>query len=111
MISDNQMEMFMKKVMDQLGVQEEDISKSNKKNPKDDKNKSKKPVLATSQIIVITALLANALDVTSFLVDKNQDVQVVLTGTLRRKSQLDKIMDQVGQHPFDEVMKAFMGRY
>lgn len=114
MISDNHMELFMKKVMDQLGIKEADGNKDNKRNPNENKNnndKCKKPRLSTSQILVITALLADALEVNSFSVDRNQEIQIILTGSLKRKTQMEKIMDQVGQKPFDEVMKTLMGRY
>ncbi|CAM0496583.1 hypothetical protein [Thermoanaerobacter kivui] len=43
----------------------------------------KKRVLTPSQIMVILAILSGALEPISIIVDRNQNVQVVLSGTLR----------------------------
>ena len=45
--------------------------------------KKKKGVLTPSQIMVILAILSGALEPISIIVDRNQNVQVVLSGTLR----------------------------
>ena len=71
---------------------------------------TKKTNLAPSQILVIGGLLGGVLEVQSVLVDKSQIVQIVLAGSLKQKTQLEKIMDQMGTMPFDEVMKAIVGR-
>lgn len=104
MFSKEQVDMLVKKAMSQLGREEPPESK------KDKNNKKCLPDLNTSQILVIIALLGGVLDVNSFLVDKNQDIQIVLTGTLKQKTQLEKVMEQVGKRPFDEVMKAMLGK-
>ncbi len=108
MFTEKQMEMLLKKAMSQIGLED--------RNCYDDKKKSKnkkdcKLDLSSSQILIIIALLANVLEVDSFLVDRNQQIQIVLTGSLKQKTQLDKIMDQLGELPFDEVMQSILGRY
>ncbi len=82
------------------------------------KNKKCKLDLTRSQILVITALLAGTLDVESILIDKNQEIQILLTGSLRinnnkdpNEEQLDKIMALIGQMPFDDVIKSLIRRY
>lgn len=64
-----------------------------------------------SQALVIGALLAGVLEVTSVLVDRDQTVQIVLTGTLKKKSELENLLDQIGSKSFDEVIKALLGRF
>lgn len=66
--------------------------------------------LNPSQLLVIAGIIGGGLEVVSVLVDREQNVQIVLSGTLRRetKTQLDRVMEQVGRLPFDEVVKAIM---
>jgi len=76
-----------------------------------DKDGSKKrPVINPSTALVVIGLLSGVLQVDSVLVDREQTVQFVLSGSLKQKTQLEKVMDQIGAMPFDEVMKAFLGR-
>ena len=108
MFSKEQLELLLRRTMDQLGIEEEDSKKN------DSSSKSKKnPIcdLTPAQIIVVTALLCGALEVDSFLVDKAQQIQIVLTGSLKKKTELEKMMDEVGTKPFDEVMRTLLGRY
>ncbi|SDK85246.1 hypothetical protein [Natronincola ferrireducens] len=69
--------------------------------------------LTTTQALAILALLAGTLEVTSVVVDRTQGVQLVLSGTLVKKeeNEMDKIMKQLSHMPFDEVMKAMLGRF
>lgn len=64
--------------------------------------------LNASQLLVVAGLLTGVLDVESILVSRDQTIDIVVTGTLRRRTQLDKIMSQVGQLPFDQVMKSII---
>lgn len=66
--------------------------------------------LTPSKALVIGGLLGGVLDVDSILVDKDQTVQIVLVGSLKQKSELEKMLDQIGSMPFDEVVKAMMER-
>lgn len=63
-----------------------------------------------SQALIIGALLAGVLEVDSILVDRDQTVQIVLSGSLKKKTDLEKLLDQIGSRPFDEVVKAMLGR-
>lgn len=63
-----------------------------------------------SQAIIIGGLLAGVLEVTSVLVDRNQTVQIVLSGSLKKKTELEILLDQIGSRPFDEVIKTMLGR-
>jgi hypothetical protein len=61
--------------------------------------------LTPSQILIIAAFLAGVLEVNSVLVDKQQDIEIVLTGSLKRKTQSDPIGEKAGGHPLDQVIK------
>ncbi len=63
-----------------------------------------------SQVLIISAMLAGVLEVTSVLVDRNQTIEIVLTGSLRKKTELEKLLDQIGSKTLDEVVKAMLGR-
>lgn len=63
-----------------------------------------------SQILIISAILAGVLEVTSVLVDRNQTIEIVLSGSLKRKTELEKLLDQIGSKTFDEVVRAMLGR-
>lgn len=75
-----------------------------------DGSAGKTPTVTPSQLLVIGGILGGALEVSSVLVDKNQTVEIVLTGSLRKKTGLEKMLDQIGSMPFDEVVKAMLGR-
>ncbi len=55
-------------------------------------------------------LLAGVLEVQSVLIDRDQIVDILLEGSLKRKTRLDKMLDEIGDMPFDEVLEAIMGR-
>ncbi len=64
-----------------------------------------------AKALVITGLLTDALNVNSILVGNDQHIEIVLVGELKRKTELDKMMDKVGKLPFDDVMKAFLDHF
>ena len=64
--------------------------------------------LNPTELLVITGLIVDVLNVESVLVNRNQVVQIVLSGNLRRKTELERVMEQVGQLPFDQVIKAII---
>lgn len=97
---------LLKQAMKRLGIDDEDTNNKNDRYKKD-----KKISLTPSQALVIIGLLGGVLDVDSVQVGKGQRVQISLTGSLKRKTQLDQVMDQICDMPFDTVMKAFLGRF
>lgn len=107
MASKDPMDSIFRNLMEQFGIKEEC---ENIKKTCINQNCSTNN-LTSGQILVIIALLGGVLEVESVLVDKDQEVQIILSGSLKRKTQLDKIMDQVGSQPFDKVMKNLLGRY
>jgi hypothetical protein len=61
-----------------------------------------------SELLVIAGLICDVLQVNSVLVNRNQEVQIILTGTLKTSTQLDKVMKQLGHMPFEQVMRCIM---
>jgi len=74
------------------------------------KNKCNCP-LTPSQTLVLIGLIGGVLNVQSVLVDREQTVNIVLQGSLKRKTELDKILDKMGSMSFEEVMKALFERF
>lgn len=72
---------------------------------------SKGLTLTPSNALVIAGLLSGSLNVLSVLIDRDQAVQIVLEGSLKQKTDLEKMLDQIGSMPFDDVLKAILGRY
>lgn len=70
----------------------------------------KKYKLSPQQIAVITAILFNVLEVNAVLIDKDQLVEVSLIGSLKRKSRLDKLLDEISDMPVKDVWNALNDR-
>ena len=68
------------------------------------------PPLTPSKTLVIAGLIGNVFTVDSVLVGRDQQVEIILSGTLKQNTQLEKIMDQVGKMSFDDVLKSILGR-
>lgn len=64
--------------------------------------------LNPSQLLIIAGFLTGTLQVESVLVNRNQSIEIVLVGTLKKKTQLDKLMGQVGKMPFERVVQAII---
>lgn len=86
----------------------------NKKQKSKEKEQENKPgdgsmTLNPSQLLAIAGLISGVFNVDSFLVDREQTIQLVLVGSLKRPTPLEKLMGQVGSLPFDQVMRAILG--
>lgn len=66
--------------------------------------------LTPQQLAVITALLTNALSVDSVLVDKDQTIEIVLSGSLRRKNKTDKLVEELSGITVGELLDAISRR-
>lgn len=95
---------FTKKIMSQLGFDD------NCKDKKIDSVKKKLLNLTPAEVMVISGIVVDVLSVQSLTVDRDQQIQIVLSGSLKRKTELEKTLDEIGQKPFDEVLKALLGR-
>lgn len=73
------------------------------------KNKKKTlPNLSPQQLAVVVGILTNALDVESVLVDRDQKVEILLIGTLRRKTKADRIAEELGDMSVGDLIQAFI---
>jgi hypothetical protein len=78
--------------------------------PGKDKVKQSPLNITPVKALVILGLLTESMDVISVLFDKDQTIQLVLSGSLKRKTPLDKRLDDLGPMPFDDVIKAIKNR-
>lgn len=108
MIPQEHLNEFTKKIMSHLGF--DDDCKNKKKKCSGSNVKKRLVSLTPAQIMVISGIITDVLSVESLLVDRDQQVQIVLGGSLKRKTELEKTLDEIGQKPFDEVLKALLGR-
>ncbi len=92
----------MGKILEQLG---------DSGNNKDSTGQKKKTSLTPARALVLLGILGGVFEVNSVLVDKEQAVQVLLVGSLKRKTDLDKKLDKIGSMSFDQVMSAIIERY
>lgn len=83
----------------------------NKENSPGCSGHNQKIALTPAKILVLLGILGGVLDVNSLLVDKDQVVQVLLEGSLKRKTKMDRLLDNLGPMTFDEIMQAVMDRF
>jgi hypothetical protein len=114
MFSSEELKSLMEKIKAQIGhdasPSKSNTAKSNKNNCPGKKGNTKIPPLTPQKVLVILGLLTGALEVKSVTVDKDQIVDILLEGTLKRKTKLDKMLDEIGSMSFDDVLKAIIGR-
>lgn len=82
---------------------------NNNKNDKRQLNKADLGFLSgltPQQLAVITGLLSQALQVDSVLIDKDQKVEIVLGGSLRKKTKADKLLKQLSDVTFGEILDS-----
>jgi hypothetical protein len=73
-----------------------------------DNLKSLCPKISPSQLLIIAGLLSGVLDIDSVVFNRDQTVNIVVAGSLKRQTQLDKIMEQIVKLPFEEVVRAIL---
>jgi hypothetical protein len=66
--------------------------------------------LSAKQVAVIAALLTNALEVKSILIDTDQIVQIVLEGSFRKKTRMDEIINELSQMSMGDLLEAIQRR-
>ena len=71
---------------------------------------SKNRKLSPQQLAVIVGLLTNALDVESVLLDKDQNIQIVLEGSIRRKTKADRIAAALDDVSVGDLFAALLRR-
>ncbi|QDM44864.1 hypothetical protein FLT43_16275 [Paenibacillus thiaminolyticus] len=84
------------------------VAKSGSNNRNNKRKTNAGPKLSPQQIAVIVGLLTNALQVDSVLLDRNQAVEIVLVGSIRRKTKADKVAEQMGGVTVAELLQAIL---
>ena len=104
MFSPDQLNSLSKIILEKLGVNDT----RNYNFDKFHKNNSDKSVmkLTPTQTMIIIGVITNAIEVHSALVDRNQAVQALISGSLKKKTELEKTIEAIGKLPFEEVLKA-----
>ncbi|MGI6491530.1 MAG: hypothetical protein GX949_05785 [Peptococcaceae bacterium] len=123
MFDSSEIDILLKQVLSRLGLDKEQPGQGSTpavQNNKKNKSASNPAGRGTSiesgiqltpqKILIILGLLGGVLDVTSVQVNKDQTVDFVLSGTLKRPTRLDKMLDEIGGMPFEQVLKAIMDR-
>jgi len=110
--SSSELNTLLEQIVSQLGRGTDDFTKETptKSTGRCKCNKKKAPVLTPQKALVILGLLVGALEVKSILIDRDQIVNILLDGSLKRKTRLDKMLDEIGDMPFEEVLRAIMGK-
>lgn len=62
--------------------------------------------LNAAQALVILGIVTNALDIDSILIGREQNVEILLSGSLKQKTELQKTIEGIGKLPFADVIKA-----
>lgn len=75
---------------------------------KNSKRKTPQSKLTPQQIAVVVGLLANALEVTSLLIDKNQRIEIVLEGSIRKKTRADRIAEELNNISVGDLLEAIL---
>ena len=68
----------------------------------------KKTKLSPQQLAVVVGLLTNSLDVISLLIDKDQRIQIVLEGSIRKKTKADRVAEQLNDISVSELIDAYL---
>lgn len=107
MFSPDQFNAFFEQLISQLG-------EGNQVNPgrsscHKDESKKGQP-LPPSSVLAIAGLLAGVLKVGSILISSDQTIEIRLDGSVKKRSDLAKMMDKIGAMPFDAVVKAMLER-
>ncbi|WP_409345823.1 hypothetical protein [Paenibacillus sp. MBLB4367] len=62
--------------------------------------------LSPQQLAVVTALLTNALSVDSILIDKDQNIQIILAGSFRRKTRMEHLLREISDFSISDLLDA-----
>lgn len=115
MFSSNELDTLMARLISQMGLGAADINKilsakGTAGNSGNQGNQNTIPHFSPHKVLVILGLLGGVLEVKSITIDRDQVVDILLEGSLKRKTPLDNCLDTIGAMPFDDVLRAVLGR-
>jgi len=123
MYTPEQLDILLREAMAGLRINDSDNTynsnntkySNNSNNSNNTSNRNSKRSLTPAQALVIAGILGGSLSVFSVLADADQNISIVLQGSLKKKNngadeQLDKIIAQLGRVPFDDIVAAMVRR-
>ncbi len=113
MFSSGELDPLMERIFSQLGLGTGNLTKGLQANQADSNNQDSQrllPKLSVQKTLVILGLIGGVFEVKSILFDRDQLVNILLEGSLKRRTKLDNCLDEIGAMPFDEVLRAILGR-
>lgn len=114
MFSSGELDPLVERILSQLGLGKGNLAKGIQANQVDSSNQGSQrrvPKLSPQKTLVILGLIGGVFEVKSILIDRNQIVEIILEGSLRRRTKLDNCLDEIGAMPFDDVLRAILERF
>lgn len=62
--------------------------------------------LSPEQIAVIAALITKSLSINSITLDKDQKIEVVLSGSLKQKTKMDKLLEEASSLTISDLLDS-----
>lgn len=62
------------------------------------------------QLAVMVGLLTKALSVDSVMIDKDQNIEIVLGGSLRKSTQMDRLLEEMSDLSIGELLDSIKNR-
>lgn len=72
--------------------------------------KKKESRLTPQQLAVVVGLLTNSLEVLSVLIDKDQRIEIVLEGSIRKRTEADRVAEELENISVAELIEALIRR-
>ncbi len=113
MFSSGELEPLMERIFSQLGLGTKNVHNGLKADQVEGNQSSTSRIekLTPQKTLVILGLIGNVLEVKSVLIDRDLIVNILLEGSLKRRTKLDNCLDEIGAMPFDDVLRAVLGRF
>ena len=109
-LSDDLINKIIEQIQSQANLEKNFSAQNLMAGLKDTKNARNTPAINPTRALVILGLLGGVLDISSILVTRDQLIQIRLDGSLKRKTKLDKMLDEIGAMPFEDVMRAMLDK-
>jgi hypothetical protein len=75
-------------------------------NGKNGNGKNGKKKLTPAQLAVLAGLLTNALTVDSVMIDKDKKIEIVLAGSLRKATKMDRLLEEMSAETIGDLLDS-----
>jgi hypothetical protein len=69
-------------------------------------NGNGKRKISPQQLAVVVGLLSQALSVDSVMIDKDQNIEIVLGGSLRKQTQMDRLLGEMSELSIGDLLDS-----